>query len=241
MEKANASDNLGATVIKGALGFKESANATGVYHVEIKRPVEEFRELYVKLRDRLNAIVKENVRGLSAAALKEIDSISKDMEAIDFIIEKCVAPNTVTTEGKNAALTHFLKGSAYTSAVRMGLIGNTTYTAPDAADVASAINTTGSANGWNEATSSICASRGTPTFGTASGGSLALSANQSFSIIGTDTINGVFLLIKSAAGVDPTSTVGNTSGALYSAGAFTGGAKAVSNGDTLSVSYTASL
>jgi hypothetical protein len=149
--------------------------------------------------------------------------------------------NAVMTEGKNAMLTHALKGSAYTATVRMGLIGNTTYTAPDAADVASAINTTGSANGWNEATSGVSASRATPTFGSASAGALALSSNQSFSITGTDTINGIFVLITSAAGVAPSSTVGNTSGALWSAGAFTGGAKAVSNGDTLSVSYTTSL
>jgi hypothetical protein len=178
--------------------------------------------------------------------------MNEQAEAHGFFVVECLDkdgklkwreefPNAVTTEGKNAALTHFLKGSAYTSALRMGLIGNVSYTAPDAADVASAINTAGSANGWNEATSSICATRGTPSFGTASGGSISLSANQSFSIIGTDTINGVFLLMKSAAGVDPTSTVANTSGALWSCGAFTGGARAVINGDTLNVTYTTSL
>jgi hypothetical protein len=148
--------------------------------------------------------------------------------------------NVVCTEGKNAALTHFLKGSSYTSAVRVGLIGNTTYSAPAAGNVASAINTSGSANSWNEATSSICATRGTPTFGTASAGALAFSSALSFSIIGTDTINGIFVLIKSAAGVDPTSTVANTSGAILSAGAFSS-AKAVSNGDILNVSYTLTL
>ena len=36
-------------------------------------------------------------------------------------------------------------------------------------------------------------------------------------------------------------TVGNTNGALYSAGLFSGGDRAVANGDTLNVSYTASL
>ena len=48
-------------------------------------------------------------------------------------------------------------------------------------------------------------------------------------------------MCRSAAGTAPTTTVGNTNGALYSAGLFTGGDRAVANGDTLNVSYTASL
>lgn len=195
---------------------------------------------------------KANAQASAGGSLTRGAGVGENAHAEGFYTVECIDKdgnirwtdtihNVVTTEGKNAALTHFLKGSAFTTVVRMGLIGNTSYTAPDAADVASAINTTGSANGWNEATSGVCASRGTPTFGTASGGSLALSSNLSFAIIGTDTINGVFLLIPSTAAVNPTSTVGNTSGALYSAGAFSGGARAVINGDTLNVSYTASL
>jgi hypothetical protein len=195
---------------------------------------------------------KANAQDLPGASVSRGGSLNEEAKAKGFYTVECfdkdgnlrwrdTIDNVVTTEGKNAALTHFFKGSTYTSAVRMGLIGNVSYTAPDAADTAAQINTAGSANNWNEAVAGVCASRGTPTFGTASGGSLALSSNQSFSIVGTDTINGVFVLIKSAAGVDPTSTVGNTSGALYSAGPFSGGARAVINGDTLNVSYTASL
>jgi hypothetical protein len=37
------------------------------------------------------------------------------------------------------------------------------------------------------------------------------------------------------------STIDNTAGTLYSAGAFTGGVKTVGSGDTLNVSYTASM
>lgn len=149
--------------------------------------------------------------------------------------------NVVCTEGKNAALTHFLKGSAYTASQVMGLIGNVTYTAPDAADVAGAIATSASANGWNESTASVAAARQIPSFGTAASGSLSLASNVTFSIIGTDTINGVFVLCRSAAGTAPTTAVANQSGAIWSAGAFTGGAKAVSNGDTLSITYSTSL
>lgn len=156
--------------------------------------------------------------------------------------------NVVCTEGKNALLTHALKGSSYTSVLYMGLIESTGYgyagangSGVAATNLASAITAVGGAspaNGWNEATSSMCAARGTPTFGSASGGSISLSSAQSFSILAAATIKGCFILMKSAGAVSPTSTVGNTSGALLSAGLFTNGDKVVSSGDTLSVSYT---
>lgn len=159
--------------------------------------------------------------------------------------------NVVCTEGKNSALTNFLKGSAFTATVYMGLIESTGYgfagangSGVAATNLAGSITAAGGAspaNGWNEATSAMCSARGTPSFGTASAGSLALSTALAFSILATATIKGCFLLVKTAAGVAPTSAVGNTSGALYSAGLFTGGDKAVANGDTLSVSYTASM
>lgn len=149
--------------------------------------------------------------------------------------------NAVMTEGKNAALTHFLKGSTYTASQVIGLISDTSYTTPDAADTASAINTTGSANGWNEATTGVAAARQTPTFGTASAGSISLSSSASFSIVGSATLKGCFVLCRSAAGTAPTTAVGNTNGALWSAGAFSGGDRAVQNGDTLNISYTTSL
>lgn len=154
-----------------------------------------------------------------------------------------VIENVVCTEGKTAALNAIFKGSAFTQVAVMGLIGNTTYSTPVAGNTAAAINTTGSANNWNESTSGVSAARKdltTSNVFTVTSNSAETSA-QSFSIVGTDTINGVFVLIKSSAGVAPTTTVANTSGALWSAGAFTGGAKAVSSGDTLSVTYTTSL
>jgi hypothetical protein len=205
---------------------------------------------------------KVNAQNFQGASVLRKGDFSEDAHAEGYYIVECRdkdgkvkwndhIKNVVCTEGKNAALTHFLKGSTYNAVVRMGLIEDTGYgfagangsgvAATNLAASITAVAGASPANGWNEAQSSVLATRGTPTFGTASAGSLALSANQSFSIIATDTIKGVFLLIKSAAGVDPTSVVGNTSGALYSAGLFSGGDKAVGNGDTLSVSYTASL
>ena len=159
--------------------------------------------------------------------------------------------NAVVTEGKNAMLTNCLKGSAFTQTLYMGLIESTGYgyagangSGVAATNLAGSITAAGGAspaNGWNEAPSSVCAARGAPSFGAASAGSIALSAAQAFSIVGSSTIKGCFLLMKSAAAVAPTSAVGNTSGALWSAGLFSQGDKNVSNGDTLNVSYQTSL
>jgi hypothetical protein len=151
--------------------------------------------------------------------------------------------NLVTTEGGNALLTHALKGSSYTASQVMGLIEDTGYSAVAIGNTAANITAVGGgspANGWNEAPSSTCAARGTPSFGTAGSKALAASA-LGFSIIATDTIKGAFLMMRSVAGTAPTTTVGNTNGALYSAGLFSGGDRAVANGDTLNVTYTASV
>lgn len=152
--------------------------------------------------------------------------------------------NTVVTEGKNALLTHGFKASTLTQTLVLGLIEDTGYSAISATNTAASITAAGGGsptNGWNEAPSSTCASRGSPSMGTASAGSLATSSAVSFSIIATDTIKGAFMLMKSTGGTAPTTTVGNTNGALYSAGLFSGGDRAVANGDTLNVTYTASL
>ena len=49
----------------------------------------------------------------------------------------------------------------------------------------------------------------------------------------SETIKGCFLITNS--------TKGGTTGIIYSAGLFSGGDKPVQSGDTLSVSYSASL
>lgn len=150
--------------------------------------------------------------------------------------------NVVCTEGKNAAFTQLFKtGISGTPPLYMGLINNVTYSAPVVGNTAGAIANSGSANSWNEAVVGTCAARQVPAFAAASAGAISLSAARTFTIVGTDTINGVFLLITSVAAVAPTATVAATAGSIWSAGAFTGGAKAVANGDTLNVSYTASM
>lgn len=136
--------------------------------------------------------------------------------------------NLVTTEGKNDALDKYLGGSAYTAAWYMGLISLTGYGAGPAAG-----DTMASHAGWAEDQNYSQATRPAPAFAAAAAGSKATSAAVAFSINATTTIKGCFLVTNS--------TKGGTTGILYSAGLFTGGDKAVANGDTLNVTYTASL
>lgn len=183
--------------------------------------------------------------------------LAEDVAATGFYTVEChdadgnlkwsdLIENAVCGEGKVSMLQNFINGSAFTQTLYMGLISSVSYsTGPAASNTAASISTSTATNGWCEAVAGTCAARQAPSFGTATAsgnnGTIALSTARTFSIVGTDTIKGVFLLCKTSAGVAPTSTVGNTAGALYSAGLFTGGDKLVGNGDTLSVSYTGNL
>jgi len=145
-------------------------------------------------------------------------------------------PNVVTTVGKNLALDTYLAGSAYTvTGPFMGLISSVSFTAVAAAD------TMTSHAGWTEAGNAnaptYTAPRKTAAWSAASGGSKALSSALVFAFTGSGTVKGCFLVYGSGA----LSTIDNTAGTLYSAGLFAGGDKTVASGDTLSVSYTASL
>jgi hypothetical protein len=207
------------------------------------------------LKDDQMTIEKANPSEAAGAGLIARPAIGEQADAVGFYAAECYAPdgtlrwreefpNVVCTEGKNSMLQHALKGSAYTAGtLPLGLITSTSYTAVAAGNTAGSITTaSGSpANGWNEAPSSIATPRGSVTLGTPSSGSVSASSSVSFSILASATIKGAFLLMKDAAGTAPTTAVGNTSGALWSAGTFTGGDRTVQSGDTLNVSYTTSL
>lgn len=238
---AHAHAGSGASLARDA-GLVEAARATGVYGFDCWRPVPARLDEYIDLRDRLAAMLQAGPRRV----WDQINAMRKRLAEIkrELVWQDAWVPNLVPTEGKNAALTHVFKGSSYTASMVLGLIEDTGYTAVAAGNTAANITAVGGgapANGWNEAPVGTCATRGTPSFGTAGSGSLATSAAVSMSMLAADTIKGAFLLCRSTAGTAPTTTVGNTSGALYSAGPFTGGDRSVSNGDTLNASYTASL
>jgi hypothetical protein len=92
-------------------------------------------------------------------------------------------------------------------------------------------DTSASHAGWTESTAYSNGTRPAPSWGAAAAGSKASTATA-YNINGTDTIKGAFLITNS--------TKGGSTGVLYSAGLFSGGDRAVVNGDTLNVTYTAS-
>jgi hypothetical protein len=140
------------------------------------------------------------------------------------------AENVVTTVGKNSLLDQTLAGSAYTATARMGLKGTGTAVAAD---------TQASHGSWLEQGSAnaptYTGNRPTVAFSAASAGSKATSAAVSFAITSSGTVFGCFINLNGSATKD------DTTGVLYSAGDFSGGSKAVSNGDTLNVTYTATI
>lgn len=135
--------------------------------------------------------------------------------------------NLVTTVGKNDMLDKYLSGSAWsTGTVLMGLKGTGTAAAGD---------TMASHATWSELNiSASSGARQTVTFASASSGSKATSSAVSWSITGSGTVAGCFIVIGG------TTANANTTGTLFSAGDFAS-SRAVVNGDTLNVTYSASL
>lgn len=147
-------------------------------------------------------------------------------------------PNLVNAVGKQLMLDTLLKGSAYTVVGPfLGLISGAspTFTAAD---------TMTSHGGWTEFTNYTVggsAVRGTAVFASAtstgttpSNVTTSAAAAITYTITGAGgTVGGCFLVTGSGA----SSTQGNTSGTLYSAGAFTT-AKITTSGDTVSVTYS---
>jgi hypothetical protein len=140
--------------------------------------------------------------------------------------------NLVTTQGKNHLLDTYLGGSSYTAKVFLGIISTGSYSAVAAGDTAN------SHTGWTEFTSYSQTTRRPPTFSASSSGSKATSTAAVFSVNGSDTVKGTFLMANTGTG--SAATKGGYSGSLYSAGLFTGGDKTVSSGDIINVTYTAS-
>lgn len=146
-------------------------------------------------------------------------------------------PNLVNAVGKQLMLDTLLSGSSYTTVGPfLGLISGTglTFAASD----------TLSSKSWTEFTNYTVggsAVRGTAVFGSAtSTGSTPTNVTTktataiTYTITGGGgTVGGCFLVTGSGA----SSTQGNTSGTLYSAGAF-GTAKITTAGDTVSVTYS---
>lgn len=137
-----------------------------------------------------------------------------------------IIKNLVMTGGKNDMLDKYFTGSAYTAAWYLGLVNGASTPTYNAAD------TMASHAGWTEFTAYSNATRPAPTWSAASAGSKATTATA-FNINGSGTVAGAFMTTGSA--------ISGTTGILYSAGNFTGGNRTVASGDTLNVTYTATL
>ena len=86
-------------------------------------------------------------------------------------------------------------------------------------------------SGWTENTTYSESVRQTLTLGSVSGGSVSNSASKAaFTINGTTTVGGAFLVTNS--------TKGGSTGTLYGGGAFAEGNRSVVSGDTLNVTIT---
>ena len=138
--------------------------------------------------------------------------------------------NLVTTAGKNFALDTLLAGSAYTASVVMGLKGAGTAVVGDTMASHASWTEVGGANA-----PAFTGNRPVPAFSTASAGAKATSAAVAFAFTSGGTVAGCFIVLAGSATKD------NTTGTLYSAGDFSGGNRTVANGDTLNVTYSASL
>ena len=147
-------------------------------------------------------------------------------------------PNLVNAVGKELMLDTLLKGSSYSvTGPYLGLIDG-------ASPTFAAADTMSSHSGWTEFTNYTVggsAVRGTAVFASASSTGTTpsnVTTSAATAIVytitgGGGTVSGCFLVTGSGA----SSTISNTGGTLYSAGAFTT-AKVTTAGDTVSVTYS---
>jgi hypothetical protein len=132
--------------------------------------------------------------------------------------------NLVVNAGLNDSLDKHLKGSSYTAAWYVGLVGATpTFAAADAE--------AGHA-GWSEVTAYDEAARQALTLGSVSSQSVSNTASKAVFTISTNStaVGGAFISSASSK----TGTVDT----LYGGGAFSGGNKTLSDGDVLNVTVT---
>ncbi len=188
------------------------------------------------MKRKVSGIEKATAAEAMGASLSKVAAMSECADAHGTYHVECTGPdgkvkwtdeilNVVTNEGKNKALDEFLDGTAYTANWYLALQNgaaptiNSTYAVPICTELTAYSNGTRPAPGWALAAT----------------GTKATSAAVAFNITGPLTVDGVMLVDNSVKG----DTGGG--GVLYSAGDFTGGSKSVDNGDTLNVTYEASL
>lgn len=229
-ETANAVEMAGAGVFRPSEVI-EGGMAHGRFSAINIGPREECRFEYLDVLARAGKLHQEGKYDEAAALLKSYEHMLEEKWNEDF-------ENTVVTEGKTAMLEAGFRTTTTVVGPYLGLISSVSYSTIVAGD------TMASHAGWLEAgttnapqwTTPASGARGSPTMAAASAGSIAFSSAVSFSISTSGTIKGCFLVFSTGA----VATNLSTAGKLWSAGLFSAD-KVVSNGDTLSVSYSTSL
>lgn len=227
IERMHAYARQSATLVRN-VGLVEAMRAPRFrYDFQCVGPDDRDRAEYVRLRD----LLAES--RLVRAPRAVIADLARDLAAIPLQPRWADSyRNTIVTVGKNDLLDKYFAGSAYTAAWYLGLISSVSYSAIAAGD------TMASHAGWTEAAGTNApnysqSNRVTLAFSAASGGSKATSSTANFSITQTGTVRGGF--------VTSNNTKDGTTGILYSAGLFSGGDRAVINGDTIQASLTVSI
>lgn len=134
--------------------------------------------------------------------------------------------NAIVTQGKNSLLDVYFRNQTQLPNWYFGLVDNSGWTAFASGDTAS------SHAGWTEFVTYSEGTRQAWSPGAASSASITNGTVATFSITGTATLKGAFIISNS--------TKSGTSGTLWSEAAFSGGTVAVVNGDELRLTYTLS-
>jgi hypothetical protein len=192
----------------------------GEYRVEHLRPLPEKMDEFMPLWDARNAAME---RG-DYAEEHRLTALMRPLQHEASAPE--VFSNLITTVGKNDLLDKYLKGTTYTQTIRMGLKGT---------GAANAADTQASHASWTERglanAPAYTGNRKDVTMGAAAAG-VSVSPTQAFAMTSSGNVDGCFINNGGSATID------NTTGILFSAGDFSGGAKTVANLDTLNVVYT---
>jgi len=173
------------------------------------------------------AVETVGLEGVYVATCYDANGVEKWSDTIE---------NLTTNVGRKNLMDSYF-GNTGGGAIVMGLggaNGSATFT-PAYAD------TQASHAGWFEVgganAPTYSGTRKTPSFSaatTANPSVLATSAAVVFSMTSSGTVYGAFINVGGSTAID------NTTGTLFSIGAFTAGSKTVTSGDTINVTYTLS-
>lgn len=211
--------NMSTKSLENEMNQKELA--AGTFKAVHRRCIPGHEAEYFPLFERFCALQAEG-KGKTEEAL----ALRQQMLEHQEIVGESEDHNLVTNAGRNFALDTLFSGSTYTAVTNMGLKGTGTVAAGD---------TQASHAGWNEVgganAPAYTGNRKTITWGAAASQSISHSA-ETFAFTSSGTVAGAFLNLSGS------STKDNTTGTLFSAVDFSGGNKAVGNGDTIDVTYT---